>query len=84
MNEAGIERRAAPRYRVLKSGMLAFSGGGGIDCMVRNISSRGARLDVAAPIGLPASFTLVIETDRFMRRCRAVWNSEKRIGVAFD
>ena len=84
MNETVNERRAAPRYRVLKSGMLAFSGGGGIDCMVRNISYRGARLDVAAPIGLPASFTLVIETDRFMRRCRAVWNSEKRIGVAFD
>jgi hypothetical protein len=84
MNETVIERRAAPRHKVLKSGMLAFSGGGGIDCMVRNISSSGARLDVAAPIGLPASFTLVIETDRFMRRCRAVWNSEKRIGVAFD
>jgi hypothetical protein len=79
-----IEKRAAPRHRVLKHGTLAFGGGGGIDCMVRNISSSGARLDVANPIGLPESFTLVIQTDQFMRRCHSVWSSERRIGVAFD
>jgi len=28
--------------------------------------------------------TLVIEADHFMRRCRAVWTSERQIGVAFD
>jgi hypothetical protein len=79
-----IEQRAAPRHRVLKHGTLAFGGGGGIDCMVRNISSNGARLDVANPIGVPPSFTLVIVADQFMRRCHAVWSNDKRIGVAFD
>ena len=78
------ERRTAPRHRVLKHGTLAFGAGGTVDCMVRNISSGGARLDIASPIGLPPSFTLVIETDRFMRRCHAVWSSERQIGVAFD
>jgi hypothetical protein len=79
-----IEKRTAQRHRVLKHGMLAFGSGGGVDCMVRNISSGGARLDVANPIGLPQSFTLVIHTDQFMRRCHPVWVSERRIGVAFD
>ncbi len=79
-----IEKRAAPRHRVLKHGTLAFGGGGGVDCMVRNISNSGARLDIANPVGLPASFTLVIQTDHFMRRCHPVWSSENRIGVAFD
>jgi PilZ domain len=79
-----IEKRAAPRHRVLKHGTLAYGGGGGVDCMVRNISSGGARLDIANPIGLPQSFTLVIQIDQFMRRCHAVWGSEQRIGVAFD
>jgi len=79
-----IEKRAAPRHRVLKQGMLAFGGGGGIDCMVRNISSTGARLDVASPVGLPPTFTLVIQTDRFLRRCRPVWSNDNHIGVAFD
>jgi hypothetical protein len=78
-----IEKRAVPRHRVLKGGMLAF-GGGSVDCTVRNISPNGARVDIANPIGLPEAFTLVIETDHFMRRCHAVWSSEKRIGVAFD
>jgi hypothetical protein len=79
-----IEKRAAPRHRVLKHGTLTFSGGGRVDCMVRNISLGGARLDVANPFGLPKSFTLLIETDRFMRRCRPVWCSDTRIGVAFE
>ena len=52
--------------------------------MVRNISSGGARLDVANPVGLPRSFTLVIQTDQFMRHCHPVWSNDTRIGVAFD
>jgi hypothetical protein len=84
MNEIVNERRAAPRHRVFKSGKLAFRGGGGIDCMVRNISANGARLEIANPVGLPEQLTLVIEADRFIRRCHAVWASEKRLGVAFD
>jgi hypothetical protein len=79
-----IEKRATPRHRVLKRGTLAFSGGGGLDCTVRNISESGARLDIANPLGIPDTFMLVIETDQFMRRCRAVWSSEQRLGVAFD
>jgi hypothetical protein len=79
-----IEKRTVPRHRVLKRGILAFSGGGGRDCTVRNISQAGARIDIASPVGVPAVFTLVIEADHFMRRCRAVWSSEQHIGVAFD
>ncbi|SHH60344.1 PilZ domain-containing protein [Bradyrhizobium erythrophlei] len=79
-----IEKRAAPRHRVLKRGSLAFSDGGGLDCTVRNISQTGARIDIASPVGVPEVFTLVIEVDHFMRRCHAVWSNERHIGVAFD
>ena len=79
-----IEKRTVPRHKVLKGGTLAFSGGGGVDCTVRNISSNGARVDISSPVGLPETFTLVIETDHFIRRCHAVWSSEKHIGIAFD
>jgi hypothetical protein len=78
-----IENRAAPRHKVLKRGSIAF-GGSSIDCTVRNLSSSGARIDVASPIGLPPTFTLVIEADHFIRRCRPIWSSQKQIGVAFD
>jgi hypothetical protein len=79
-----IEKRLANRHRVLKHGMLAFDHGGGVDCMVRNMSPTGARLDVVNPVGLPEAFTLVIEVDHFRRHCHAVWSHDKLIGVAFD
>ncbi len=79
-----IEKRTAPRHRVLKQAMLAFCGGGGVDCTVRNISEGGARIDIASPIGLPQSFMLVIKADQFMRRCHQIWSADDRIGVAFD
>jgi len=79
-----IERRIATRQRVLKQGMLAFGGGGGIDCTVRNISASGARIEIANPIGLPPTFTLVIKADQFLRRCHPVWSADTRVGVAFD
>jgi hypothetical protein len=79
-----IDRRTAQRHRVLKQGMLAFSGGGGTDCIVRNISESGARIEIASPVGLPATFTLVIAADHFRRQCNAVWSADRRIGVAFD
>lgn len=77
------EKRNVTRQRVLKRGTISF-GGGGIDCTVRNLSARGARLDVASPLGLPVSFELVIEADQFIRSCRRVWTTEHQIGVMFD
>jgi hypothetical protein len=78
-----IEKRAAQRYRVLKGATIAC---GGIDvpCVVRNLSSGGAAVDLADQTSLPPSFTLTIERDRFIRRCRPVWRSDKRVGLAFD
>lgn len=77
------EKRNMPRQRVLKRGTISF-GGGGIDCTVRNLSARGARLDVVSPLGLPLCFELVIEADQFIRSCRRVWTTEHQIGVMFD
>jgi PilZ domain len=77
------ERRQSQRRKVLKGARIAF-GGEDVACTVRNLSDTGAGLDVPNALGLPPSFMLVIETDQFIRRCRPVWRSDKRIGVAFD
>ena len=83
MSENPTEKRTAPRYKVLKGATIAFDGNG-VSCTVRNLSSKGAALDLASGISLPPSFMLVIEADQFIRRCRPVWSREKRVGVAFD
>jgi hypothetical protein len=84
MSETNTEQRTSPRHRVFKGGMLAFPDGGTVDCVVRNISSSGARVDVANPRGLPEAFILVIAADQFKRRCHPVWSHDKQIGVMFD
>jgi hypothetical protein len=78
-----VEKRAARRYRVLKGVTISFNGNG-IPCTVRNLSSGGAAIDLAERAELPPSFTLMIESDQFIRRCRPVWSNERRIGVAFN
>jgi hypothetical protein len=77
------ENRIAPRKRILKAGKIEF-GRGAIDCVVRNISSTGASLEVESPLGIPDQFDLVIVLDRLWRQCRVVWRKEKRLGVRFD
>jgi PilZ domain len=77
------EHRIAPRRRMLKAGTIEF-GGGGIDCIVRNLSETGAALEVVTPLFIPDRFTLFVPNDQFKRPCHIVWRREKRIGVAFD
>lgn len=79
------ERRASSRHRVFKAGSIQF-GGAAIDCTIRNMSSTGAALDVASPVGIPDSFDLAVarEGDGHDRRpCRVAWRKQKRIGVVF-
>jgi PilZ domain len=78
-----VEKRSVQRHKVLKGATIAFDGNG-IECIVRNLSPDGAAIDVAAPARLPPSFVLVIEADRLIRRCRPIWHSDRRVGVAFD
>ena len=75
------EHRTSPRHRVLKGASIQF-GGGSIDCTVRNLSEKGAALDVTSPVGIPTEFTLVTDTEQ--RHCRVIWRKEKRIGVTFE
>jgi hypothetical protein len=78
------EHRTAPRHRMLKGATITFNGAAGISCTVRNMSDAGAALDVISPVGIPPTFTLVIDGDDDGRPCHIVWRKEKRIGVAFD
>lgn len=68
---------------MLKAGTIEF-GGGAIDCTVRNVSDKGAALDVTSPVGIPDRFTLFIAVEGTHRPCTVVWRKERRIGVRFE
>ena len=76
------EQRRALRRRVLKIGSIVV-GGGAIDCTVRNLSRAGAALEVASPIGIPDTFTLIVPSEGIREDCKVVWRKEKRIGISF-
>lgn len=78
-----MEKRAAQRTRVLKAGMIEFPGGA-FSCMVRNLSNKGAALDVPSLTGIPDEFSLHLPIEGLRFHCRSVWRKERRIGVVFD
>ena len=76
--------RIDPRKRVLKSGLIDLGAGGTISCVVRNLSEKGAALEVETPLFIPDRFTLLVQTEHLNRRCQIVWRKARRIGVAFN
>lgn len=83
-DQVAIQRRRAPRTRVLRGGLISFHHlGATFECTVRNLSDTGACLMVESPVGIPNEFALVLDREKVPRRCRVVWRSANRIGVAF-
>ena len=81
--QSDMDRRAAQRRPVRKAGLIEFPGGA-FSCMVQNLSDSGAALDVPHSIGIPEQFTLMIVERGDTVQCRAVWRTERQIGVAFE
>jgi hypothetical protein len=76
-------RQNEARHRVLKGAQIVFKGHEAvIDCVVRNLSDRGACLKVESPIGIPDSFDLVLD-HASVRNCRVTWRRATQIGVNF-
>lgn len=78
-----VESRRASRLHVLKTATIKLVGGGTINCLVRNLSSTGASLEVSSQAGIPERFILVMPGDGLHLSCRTVWRNELRIGVTF-
>jgi hypothetical protein len=84
MEPTANNKRRSSRRSLLKHGRIVFNRGGStIDCIVRNLSTRGARLEVATVVGLPDAFYLVLP-ETGTQPCRVVWRRLKEVGVAFD
>jgi len=54
------------------------------DCVVRDISSLGARLAFISTAAIPETFELTVDEAHLRRRCRVVWRSDSQIGVEFQ
>jgi hypothetical protein len=75
------ERRKELRRRTLKAAKILIGGKIVIDCKVRNLSYRGACLEVDSPIGIPDIFELSVPADSMTRKCRISWKDPRQIGI---
>ena len=79
-----LNNRRQLRKRMLKGGIIAFSGRHAtLACVVRDISDTGARLQVTQANGVPDTFELIIELDGFEAPVEVVWRTVTEIGVRF-
>jgi hypothetical protein len=77
-----LERRSSSRRKILKRGLTFWPNGDSSECTVYNLSEAGAQLEVR---GLaPNLFDLVVEGDRWRRKCSVVWRKANRVGVKFQ
>lgn len=60
---------------------IAF-GRGQVDCIIRNVSETGAKLEVQGVGKIPNTFVLIAPGHE-NHSCRVVWRSLREMGVAF-
>ena len=77
-------RRGLVRHRVLKGGLLAYDHGAHtVKCLVRDLSERGARVQVANAEDLPSELVLSFDEGGAPRLGLVRWRQSNAIGIEF-
>ena len=77
------ERRKRSRAVSSQAAAISWAGTRRVNCVVRNFSSTGARLEGTLPATLPQTFDLVFDDARSTLACRVKWRRERAVGVEF-
>lgn len=78
------DKRQSLRKRTLLTGSIHFIDKPSVlDCTVRNLTARGARLKLPSTIGVPDVFDLAIPSLGALHRCHVRWAELHELGVAF-
>lgn len=78
------ERRKRSRAVSSQPAAISCAGMRRINCLVRNFSSTGARLEGTLPALLPQTFDLVFDDDQSSLACRVKWRRAGAVGVEFQ
>ena len=77
------ERRKITRTRVLKDAKFLLKNSSVRDCIVRNVTSAGAGVEIPNTIDLPEALDLTFDSGRSFRTCRLAWRKISATGVEF-
>jgi len=76
------ERRAYRRARTLVVSKIVI-GDGLADCVVRNLSIRGAQVRVLGAVELPPAFGLLMASKGLLFDATVVWRNGDKLGLTF-
>lgn len=78
------ERRSEPRKKTFMRGRILFNGGASsMDCVIRDLSENGAKLDLTDTAILPEVFDLYILHKDMTFRAHVRWRDGGQFGVCF-
>lgn len=78
------DQRDDRRQRMLKAGKVEFGKqGGAVDCIIRDLTGKGARIHLSQAFHVPVEVKLLIVKDGEVRTCRRVWQKGQEVGLAF-
>jgi hypothetical protein len=76
------ERRRSSRLRSFLGGRVSYANGRTQqECLIRNLSSRGAKLVFDHAVTLPSEFDLFIHKQQRSFRAKVMWHAEQEVGV---
>lgn len=83
-DETMSEHRTSLRIRSFLRGEVIHSGGASrTECIVRDLSELGARVEVPASVTIPEFFDLAVPQRHLMHRSRIIWRHGNELGIAF-
>lgn len=80
----GEERRTEHRRRILKGAVIKFNNGfGNLECVLRNMTSHGARISMGQTSGIPTRLQIQIAGERTPIEAKVEWRTPRDIGLRF-
>jgi len=80
-----LERRRLARTRAMTAAKIIASPHSPLyACLVRDVSTFGAGLEILGAATLPGIFELTFDSARTVRVCRLIWRDSECMGVQFS
>ena len=77
------ERRKYTRSLVSRGAKVILGTSSVIDCVVRNLTDGGARIEIQNAVTLPDAVDVIFDDGHTFRPCRLVWRTINETGVQF-
>jgi hypothetical protein len=78
------ERRTSTRQRTVMRGCIYYNKrSAAADCLVRDVSDNGARLELSENVVIPDLIELYIPKREETRHARVLWRHDNEVGVAY-